>query len=77
MTDIISYLSPTTTSISGLRLLKIIEASMSIPVDFAIVEGLSPSMILWKIKSGSNPSFLIKSSTFPNLSKIADAPKTT
>ena len=46
------------------------------PVDFAIVAGVSPSMMKRMVASGAKPSMVTTSSALPNRSSTSDAPAT-
>ena len=74
---IVSKRSATVTTTSGWSSSKTVgSSSRPSPVDFAIVAGVSPSMMKRIVASGTKPSAVSTSSALPNRSSTSDAPAT-
>ena len=76
--EIVSKRSATVTTTSGFRISKIVgSSSRPRPVDFAIVAGVSPSMMKRTLASGAKPSSAMTSTALPERSSSVEAPAMT
>ena len=74
---IVSKRSATVTTMSGCRSSKTVgSSSRPSPVDFAIVDGVSPSMMKRIVAFGTKPSRVMTSRALPKRSSTTEAPAT-